>query len=481
MAITILKNFTSNKFYPSSNPINITVSSNNTGKCNFRFICDLYINGIKVNSQKLFPDPTTGFAFFQVSRVIQDYIDNLVVKVTSSEIINLAATAAAPSAALSVYCRFGEEYDSTTTCDGSILQYPNLATSNTFYAYQAAIDYEYFPSYDSSKYVFATASAPNKLFLTNGSREVDVTYNDSYFLDFLSLQTINASYSVVAKLFDSSNSLLTTKTWTKTLANTKRYRIAVGPFDINYYEDDVVISPSVSYYTITVNFSGTPISETFTFNVKCPKTFRTRIAFVGLLGGIEHFTFYHRRRKSYNIERKNFQKGLQRNYSNDWTYQVGDRGMQTYGVNANEVNVVSSFCTERESEYLYEMWLSPDVWTYLEPTLSSFRTINDGALTKFWVDGEHGLVAGDVIYTFTSNATYSDKWTIVSVVGNIINVGLTAVSGSDGLSGYLHKRETWKKLPIMISDNVVEVKEKLGRPIEYSLNWQSAWTKTTLR
>ena len=481
MAITILKNFTTNKFYPSSNPINCTLSSNNTGKCNFRYICDLYINGTKVNSQKLFPDPTTGYAFFQVSRVIQDYIETLLVKETGSQIINLAASATAPTAALSVYCRFGEEYDSSTTCDGSILQYPNLATSNTFYAYQAAIDYEYFPSYDSSKYVFATSSAPNKLFLTNTSREVDVTYNDSYFLDFLSLQTINASYSVEAKLYDTSNSLLTTKTWTRTLTNTKRYRIAVGPFDINYYEDDVVISPSVSYYTITVNWSGTPISETFTFNVKCPKPFRTRIAFIGLLGGIEHFTFYHRNRKAYNIERKNFQRGLQRNYANNWTYEVGDRGMQTYAINANEVNVVSSYCTSDEAKWLYEMWLSPEVWTYLEPTLSTFRTIKDGSFTKFWVNGEHGLSVGDVIYTFTSNSTYSDKWTITSVSGNIIDVGLSWVSGSDGLSGYLHKKSTWKKLPIIISDNNVELKQKLGRPIEYSLNWSAAYTKTTLR
>lgn len=481
MAITILKNFTQNKFYPASNPINCTVNSNNTGKCNFRYICDVYVNGTKVFSSKLFPDPTTGHAFFQLGRVIEDYIDNLNIKTTSNQILNLAASTSAPTGAISVYCRFGEEYDSSTNCDGSILQYPNLATSNTFYAYQAAIDYEYFPSYDSSKYVFATASAPNKLFLTNADREVDVTYNDSYFLDFLSLQTITASYSVVAKLYNSSNSLLDTKTWTRTLTNTKRYRIAVGPFDINYYENDVVISPSVSYYTITVNWAGTPISETFRFNVKCPSDFRTRIAFIGLLGGIEHFTFYHRNRKGYEIDRKNFSKTLQSNYSNDWKYEVGDRGLKTYAVSARETNSVSSFCTEAQSKWLYEMWLSPEVWTYLEPTLMQFRTIKDGLSTKLWVNSGHGLVAGDVIYTFTSNSTYSDKWTIVSAGENIIDIGLSWVSGSDGLFGHLHKRDVWKKLPIVISDNAVEVKQKLGRPIEYSLNWSTAFTKTTLR
>ena len=59
MAITIINQKTSNAFYPAGNPINVTVNSNNSGNCNFRYICDFYINGTKVFTDKLFPDPTT--------------------------------------------------------------------------------------------------------------------------------------------------------------------------------------------------------------------------------------------------------------------------------------------------------------------------------------------------------------------------------------------------------------------------------------
>ena len=484
MAITIIQNFTQNKFYPSSNPINCTVNSNNSGKCNFRYICDIYINGIKVISDKLFPDPTTGYGFFQISRIIEDYIETEAPKTNYSEIWNLAALAASPTANLSVYCRFGEEYDNSVSCDGVILQYTNLQTSNTFYVFQTAIDYEDYPTFNYNNYLFATSSQTGKLFLTNLRDDIDVSYNDSYFLDFISLQTINASYSCVVKTYNSSNAIITTKTYTKSLTSTKRYRLAVGPFDINYYEGLPVISPLVSYYTVQVNWAGSQISELITFKVKAPNAFRTRIAFVGLKGGLEHFTFYHRDRKNYQLERKNYERVLQSNYSGQWKYEVGDRGTTTYATSAKETHIVSSYCSKEVSEWLYELWLSPEVWTYQEPKLYNFRPFQDGIYVKYWVDGEHGLVAGDNVLSFSDNEDYVDQFSVVSVNGNIVDFGLLySVYGATMLDtcGQVQKLTTWSKLPIVPIDNSIEVKQRLGRPIEYTLNYQMAYSKTTLR
>ena len=484
MAITIIQNFTQNKFYPSSNPINCTVNSNNSGKCNFRYICDIYINGIKVISDKLFPDPTTGYGFFQISRIIEDYIETEAPKTNYSEIWNLAALAASPTANLSVYCRFGEEYDNSVSCDGVILQYTNLQTSNTFYVFQTAIDYEDYPTFNYNNYLFATSSQTGKLFLTNLRDDIDVSYNDSYFLDFISLQTINASYSCVVKTYNSSNAIITTKTYTKSLTSTKRYRLAVGPFDINYYEGLPVISPLVSYYTVQVNWAGSQISELITFKVKAPNAFRTRIAFVGLKGGLEHFTFYHRDRKNYQLERKNYERVLQSNYSGQWKYEVGDRGTTTYATSAKETHIVSSYCSKEVSEWLYELWLSPEVWTYQEPKLYNFRPFQDGIYVKYSVDGEHGLVAGDNVLSFSDNEDYVDQFSVVSVNGNIVDFGLLySVYGATMLDtcGQVQKLTTWSKLPIVPIDNTIEVKQRLGRPIEYTLNYQMAYSKTTLR
>jgi hypothetical protein len=139
MATSIVKNFTSGRWYPSANPINATVTSNFNGKCNFRYICDVYVNGTRVYTSKLFPEPGTGYGFFQISRILQDYIETYINKTPPTSIFSSATETSAPTSALTVYCRFGEEYDSTTTCDGTIVQYNTQVTSNTFYVFSTFI------------------------------------------------------------------------------------------------------------------------------------------------------------------------------------------------------------------------------------------------------------------------------------------------------------------------------------------------------
>ena len=483
MAIFIISNLTSNKFYPSQNPINVTLNSNNSGKCNFRFICDVYINNVKVFTDKLFPDPTTGYGFFQLSRVIQDYIQTYFVKesnATGGGLIKLAANTTAPSAAFQLELKFGEEYDSTTTCDGPITQYLNLATSNTAYVFECAIDYEEFPTFNGNSYLMGTVSNTTP-FLTNSNNEIDVTYNDTYSVDFITTQTINSNWKVYITTYNSSNAVLATySTTSASLSNVRRYRVLCGPYDINSIYGSTIIGKNVSYYTVCLKYSNTTISETLTFNVKEPKTFRTRIAFIGLKGGVEHFTFYHRNKTQYNVERKTFNKALQSNYSGQWKYEVGDRGESVYAINAQQQNAVSTYCDKSTSEWLYEMWLSPIVWTYLRPDLYSFRTIVDGSDLKIWVDGEHGIVQNDMIYVFSDNGSLEGLYEALYVDGNIIT---TDAGWSTSLSGcgWIQKQENWKTLPIVISDNAIEVKQKTGRPIEYSLNYRASYQKTTLR
>lgn len=481
MAITIQKNFTQNKFYPSQNPINCTVSSNNSGKCNFRYICDVYINGTKVFTDKLFPDPITGYAFFQISRILQDYIKTSIPKSQYTDLINIASSTQVPAAAFQVQCKFGEEYDSTTTCDGNILQYVNLANSNTFYVYESAFDYEDFPSYDQSNFVLGTNSQVQ--FLTNSQREIEVTYNDSYYLDFITPNVISPSYVLNLKTYDTAGNVIGTATFSKTLSNVRRYRLAVGPFDVNSYFSQPVINTNISKYDIYMTFGATQITETFTFKVKAPKTYMTRLGFIGLKGSIEHFTFYHRNKENYTIDRRNFEKVMQSNYSGDWKYEVGDRGTTTYKVSAKESHTVTTYCDQQTSEWLYEMWLSPYVWTYRRPTLYSFRPFQDGSYVKFWVDGEHNFKVGDDIWGFANKTAFNDAFTVTSVSGNIVDCNLLySVWGADlPACGYLHKAESWQMLPVVISDNQIERKQRTARPIEYSLNYAMAYQKNTLR
>jgi hypothetical protein len=491
MAITIVSNFTAGKFYPSANPINTTVTSNNSGKCNFRYICDLYINNVKVFTDKIFPDPNTGYGFFQLSRVVQDYISTVQLS-NSFNAFNLAATSTVPTSSFSTYCKFGEEYDSSIACDGTVLQYTNLATSSTFYVYEAALDYEDFPSYVYTDYMMGTASATaSKSFLTNSPREVEVTYNDSYYLDFLTLATINSSWRLQLAI----NGVPFTSFVATTLSSTKRYRLAVGPYNLNKLSASPLINAEVSSYEVYLTYNGIRQSEVFTFKVRDPKTFTTRLGFVGLLGGIENFTFYHRNMKSFNIEKKTYEKTLGQNNAGAWSYAVGDRGTTTYKISATETHKVSTYCSRDVSEWLYEMWLSPDVWTYRRPEIQEIRIYDEaGTYTGtpdsrilFWVNDTTGLAVGDylmVIPEYISGyVEFIGRFQIVSVDGNIVDVGATygAYYPPHQLCAYIYKDTTFDRLPVTISDNSIEVKQKTSKPVEYSLSYSAAYSKNTIR
>lgn len=493
MAITIVSNLTSGAYYPSANPINTTVYSDNSGNCNFRYINEIYINNVKVFTQKLFPDPTTGYAFFQISRIVQDYIETTMSKTPQSTYFATAGSSiTTPSALVSVYCKFGEEYDTSANCDGAVNQYLNLATSNSIYVFESAIDYEDWPSFDYNNYTFALV-AKTASFLTNAPREQEVTFNDSYYLDFISTSALTNTRVIGLETYDWNNQLITSYLLpSTTLVDVKRYRVAVGPYDLNKIYNGNIINASVKYYKLSIgkyqSSTYTRLTEYFYFNVRPPKEFQTRIAFIGLKGGIEHFTFYHRNNSRIEIERKTFEKTLQRNYSNVWTYQVGDRGTTQWSTKAREKHIVSTFCSKENSEWLSEMWLSPKVWTYSRPELKEFTTSQSGGQILLWVK-DHGLSVGNQLFIFpdvtnSNNSVLQLLVTVTSVIGDDqFACGLTSSSypNISNPCGWIQKKEDWKQLPIVISDNIIENKQRTSRPIEYTLNYDMAYSKNTLR
>lgn len=498
--ITIISQKTTNTFHPAANPINITVDSNNSGKCNFRYVCDIKINGTSVFKDKLFPDPATGYGFFQLNRIISDYIENYITKTEPISYFSAGADGQSPDAVVSVQCFFGEEYDSSLDCSGTVAQYLNLITSNLFYVFNGAIDYESFLTWNYTDYLGVWASASNDMkFLTNSPREIEVTFNEPYYIDFISLTSPTIISSVgqgyvaleIVKIMK-DGSTQTDILGTVFMATRRRYRLAVGPLDINRISGSSTIDDSVRSYTVQIiwalNNIGTdtklqPLSEIFTFKVKRPQTFSTRLGFVGRLGSPESFTFYHRNMKSFNITRSSYNKLLQSNYGGSLTYQVGDRSASTFNIQAVESHKVATYCSRDMSEFLYEMWLSSDVWVYDLPELICFHTYTDNINNLYLIadTDDHGLKVGDVIFMYLEfdpvlSINQTTKKTIISVNGRQIGVGLTGITT---YGGWMHKDESWRRLPVVISDNTIEVKQKTTKPIEYSLTYTAAYNKYT--
>ena len=492
MSITIINQIPTNKFLPSRNPINVSVNSNNNGKCNFRYVCDVYIDGVNVFRYKLFPDPSTGYGFFQLSDVISDYLSEYLPQVNSTSVVVGYSTT--NKSIVGCYLRFGEEYDNSTTCDGTIQIFPNLALSNTFYAFLGTLDYEEWPTYNDNYYKVNYSATFSQLtgpyFLTKRPRgSVKCSFGDSYYLDWLSLTSPNTGQTSIRI---ETNTGVTYSVNAPSLSSVKRFKAAVGPFDINNAANTSLINASHKWYDVWLEDSGNQLTEKFRINLEMPKSFRTRFGFIGSLGSTEYITFYHRDRAGYDIDRKDYKKYLTSNKgSGNWSYDVGDRQSTTYATSAKERHLVTTFVDEITSTWLWEMWLSINVWKEDKPIQSSFRVFRESSSPTsrmlFWLPDGHQFKPGDSFFCIPENKTeysdYVDRFTIVSVNGNVVDCGLTynIFNITESACGWIFKDEIFRRIPIVVSDPSIEVKQKLGRPIEYSLQYANSVDKFTLR
>lgn len=492
MAISFINQITSNKFLPVANPVNITVNSNNNGKCNFRYVCDIYLDNQFVYRFKLFPDPSTGYGFFQLSDVLTDYLADY------NTVNNTAGFAQATvtntkSVAL-IQCRFGEEYDNSVDCDGEIQLYLNLANSNQFYVFNAVLPYEDWPSYLGTEYLVDYTASGTKKFLTNIVRgSADATYADSVYLDYLTLQTTTSPILLHIDVTRKNGSTYSATFSVTGSINQRRMRISCGPDSINRSKQLAFINDSTQYYDAYIKRGATQSTEKFRINVVAPKTYRTRIGFVNNLGSIDHITFYHRNRQAYNIERKEYKRYLTSNKGGgSWSYAVGDRQRTQYASNAQEQHLVTTFVSQDTSRWLNELYLSNNVWVETRPRLLPFRVYREDSTPTsrmlFWLDDDHGLKVGDSFICIPEdkpeNADYLDfVFTIIDVDGNKVDAGVSynQFNLTEELCGWLVVQETAVRVPIVITDSGVEVRQRLGRPIEYQLAYVMSVDKFTLR
>jgi hypothetical protein len=498
MAITIISQIDEDKFLPSANPINITVDSNNNGKCNFRYVCDVYINDINVFRFKLFPDPNTGYGFFQLSNVINDYLKEYMPDEYDAGITIASDTGSNPNKSLvSVKCEFGEEYDSSQDCDGEIEIYPNLNTSNTFYVFYGAIDYEDWPNFNTtgwSNYVTDhsySINTPIKFLTNRPDNSVDCSYDDNYFLDYLMDATSSDDVKLAIRLNGDDSQKLTIPI--SNFIKKQRLRIACGPLNINKYYENSIINADVKYYEVWVEVAPTSIpirvTERFRINVKKPKTYKTRLGFIGLLGSPEYITFYHRNRKRYDIDRKNFKNYLTSKIGNQWTYSVGDRESQTYATNAQERHNVTTFVNSKETEWLYEMWLSTNVWVEDKPDSYPFEIFRESSSPTsrmlLRLPEGHSVEVGDNVFIIPDNqpnfSIYTGRFQVQQVIGRNIHLGFTFNNYNTTACGWLVVDKATRRIPIIADDETIEVQQKAGSLIEYSLQYTTSVDKITLR
>jgi hypothetical protein len=179
------------------------------------------------------------------------------------------------------------------------------------------------------------------------------------------IATSTSGYSVTVERFDINGNVIGTVGGTDTLVSAgtlrRRWNFGVGPQNIIDQTGNANYFDNVAYYTVRVTTSGitNTVSETITFEIvpNCLPYDNYRIVFLNRVGGYEYFDFKMNSKKTTQIERTEYGKIL------DWDYSMGDRGRDILAVKATEnFEISTDWVTQNEIEWLEQLLTSPDVY-----------------------------------------------------------------------------------------------------------------------
>lgn len=377
MAVTIVSE--PNIHEPVYNYLNFKVSSTNSGELGFKFIYDVYVDGVLIFTSYNSASPDS-FGYVNIGRVVESYLSYDAPSLTSANGRELLPNSYVDGVQLKV----GEQY----LVAGVITNYPTLATSTTIYPFNGALNYLQRVAYSSTNYLMNNTIG-SLGFLTNMPSGVNI-YRDQFQWLTLLRATQNVNGMNVAYYDASGNSLGTCNILLNSDANLDSGRLIRVPVGIEnlanvsntYFVtpfDTTAIQPLVAYYDIYIynTASNNKLSETFRFNVidrNC-KYEGKEIYFQNRFGAFESFTFNLVSTSGADVEKSYYKKN---NSYSTLNYASTDRLTTSIGnITKERFTATSDWINEDMSSWLLELIESPVVFLNYNDTLLPIKIVTN--------------------------------------------------------------------------------------------------------
>jgi hypothetical protein len=338
MAITI--NSSPDNYSSLHAPLWFVVGSNNNLQTNFKYVCDVYVNGDLVTRLKSFPQPVSTKGIFNVSAIIRNYwasyfkpdiVTPSVFSYTGSDIY------------VDYELKFGEEYDGTT--------YTNLTTT-TKRAYNYVQDYLYTPTSPmyltpleyETQYQGSIISNRDYANIKFNKERLQTGY---LFLSFLSdAENTTKTHSADVSVFNGS----ATTNYTGANVSFKDFALLdISPRAVNDYLGTSAVSSTSVYYDVKVKIAGV-LRSTARVYLTCTQNDVVTLHYLNAVGGYDTMDFTAVNRQTRNIEKSSFE-GIEWEYASNYMNRAN-----TYGVMYGGSN---QFSTRQKLTYkLISDWLS---------------------------------------------------------------------------------------------------------------------------
>ncbi len=305
---------------------------------NYKFIADVYVNGVQVARLKKAPNPITLVGIFDVSPVVRNYLQAVFAPTLNLQSFQLGQS----EFYIDLQVKFGEEYGFTS--------YYNLVTSSMLKVYN-----------NYNRQLFGTATS---LYGKNDNVITNMPFGQVF---------LNQDYSFIS-YFPTSTSAVTIDI---TPDNGSLFSTSITP-STAYFGQILNVTPNVinalsankinggtSYYT--VNIGG----ETYRYNIICEARYDVyELHWLNQYGGYDSKLFTKVSRKQVPIQRASFNTlPYTVDGSGNVAYYSGHTYNETVHNYANQFTeklvLNSDLLTDSEYEWLYDLLVSPQVYIYM--------------------------------------------------------------------------------------------------------------------
>ena len=347
--------------YPSAqdNLWSIAYSSN-SGQVDFKYVFDVFVDGVQLVRTKVFPEPSNGRGYFDAMPIVKNEITYGWFNPAKNQTSQATLCNESDTLNEKIYqLRVGEDYSGTT--------YLNLVSGNvTTYNYSAPL---------FKRRQINIGQKINK-FLTNRPKTIKAKLTDAILIPFF--YDIQANYFLQIKKYGYNNALIDTKD-TGTYTYTFKYtQLDIGVNAINrrvFADSGSLISnwidSNVKYYTVEA-IEGSTVLDFATINIDCnPLYTPINLYFINAFGMFDTARFDLASRLTMDVERKTFE---QRNYTlNNTTVDyynsqnVYNESKINYGSKTNHsYKLTMNYPSDAEYIWLAELIVSPQIYAEID-------------------------------------------------------------------------------------------------------------------
>jgi len=304
---------------------------------NYKYVYEVYINGTLEFTGKVMPNPATGYGIFDIGNIVRGYVAASLAP-TGSGI--LAQELGEGAFSVSVVVKLREEYGGTL---GAVVHTDSPRV--------------YFNHYNGRTAGTSAISSLTAKPLTVRDTTFDLLFtNNNFYLPYFSATT--TPFTVVI----TGGTATRTKTITPTAANTLQV-LNISPGAINTDYSGNFTSASTGY---TVAVGGV----TYTVRIICTGNYTNYpVHFLNKYGGFETMLFNKARKKTFDIERKDYQQaGYRVDGSGTVTFKTGSimhEQQTSFAIKFKEkLRIYTDLLSDTDFQWLAQLVTSPLV--YLE-------------------------------------------------------------------------------------------------------------------